>query len=132
MDKKQSAGINTFSAVQTVFRAHNATVQRSRALKKAAEELNHLILDADIHVKIQSSRPGMTESKAQARRELGDVVYEVAGSLLALAHATDDVNLAARVAYSRSVITAGSTNAVLARCQAILDVANEHVESPEQ
>src|ERR1044071_659108 len=123
MNKIESAGLNAAVAVQTVFRTHDPTVKTSRALTEAAQDLDHLILDAETYAKIQLSPTGVAKAKAQARLELADMAYEVAGCLLALSHKSGDLNLAGSVSYSRTAINAGSTNAVIVRSQAILELA---------
>ena len=49
--------------------------------------------------------------------------------MLAFADKSGDLTLAARVRFSRSAVSAGSSNAVVARVQDIIDAATENLDS---
>jgi hypothetical protein len=91
--------------------------------------LRNIILAINTNVKVQSSSSGASEAKAEALTTLGDAAFEVAGAVLSFAEKSGDPALAVRVKFARTAITGGSSNAVVARCQDIIDAATENLES---
>ena len=57
------------------------------------------------------------------------MVYEIAGGVLSFAEAGGDFTLAGRVRFSRSGVVAGSSNAIVARCQDVIDAATMNLAS---
>ncbi len=129
MKKTQSVKLNALLAVQVLLLANPTLVAVLAALQEALESLTDFITDINLNVKIQSSPSGTAEAKASALTALGDAAFGVAGAVLSFAEKTGDLTLAGRVKYSRSEVTAGSSNAVVARCQHIIDAATENVSS---
>lgn len=129
MNKNQSAKLNSYLAVQTLLAANSELVATLPALDEATDTLAELISSINTHVQVQSSPTGAAEAKAQALTALGDVAYEIAGGVLSFAEASANFALAGRVRFARSSVTAGSGNAVVARCQDIIDVATENLAS---
>lgn len=99
------------------------------ALEQAAEELTDLITGINTNLKVQMSPSGAAEAKRDALVELGDATFEIAGGVLAFADSTRNAILAARARFSRTAVTSGSANAVVARCQGIVDAATENLKS---
>jgi hypothetical protein len=126
MTKTQSAEVNSYLAVHTLFEAEADRVDSIDALNVAAEELTEHIAQIKTQIQAQASTSGATEVKAATFAALGDALFELAGGLLAFADATANVPLAAKVNFSRSGVVAGSSNAVVARAQTLLDAATEH------
>jgi hypothetical protein len=129
MTKTQSAEVNSYLAIQTLFAAEAEQVDSVAALNEAADELAEHITQIKTQIQVQSSSSGAAEVKAAAFTALGDALFEIAGGLLAFADATSNVPLAAQVDFSRSGVVAGSGNAVVARAQNILVTATEHTGS---
>jgi hypothetical protein len=129
MNKIQSSKLNSLLSVQTLLGANPTIVATIVALDEAADELTDLITGINTHVKVQSSPSGAAEAKEDALIKLGDTAFEVGGGVLSFAEKTGDLTLAARVRFSRSVITAGKNNLVVARCQGIVDAATENLAS---
>jgi hypothetical protein len=129
MTKNQSSKLNALLAVQTLHTSNEELVATLPALDEAADELAELITAINTNVKVQSSPSGAAEAKKDALDALGDSAYEIAGATLSFAEKGGDLTLAARVRFSRSGITAGSSNAVVARCQDVVDVATENLSS---
>ena len=101
MNKNQSSKLNALLSVQTLFAANSERVATIPALEEPAEELTGLITGLNTNVKVQSSPSGTTEAKREALAELGDAAFEIAGG----------------------------GNAIVARCQDIIDAATEHLAS---
>lgn len=101
---------------------HPENVASLPALELATEELTNLITGINTNLKVQMSPSGAAEAK-------GDAAFEIAGGVLACADANQNANLAARVRFSRTAVTAGSANAVVARCQDIVDAATDNLKS---
>ena len=99
------------------------------ALDQATEELTNLIVGINTNLKVQLAPSGAAKAKSDALTDLGDCAFEIAGGVLAFADVTRNANLAARVQFSRSAVTSGSANAVVARCQDIVDAAVENLKS---
>ena len=129
MNKNQSARLNSFIAVQTLLAANSELVATLPALDEAADALTELIMDINTQAQVQSSASGATEAKASALVSLGDAVYEIAGGVLSFAEASGNFTLAGRVRFSRSGVTDGSSNAIVARCQDIIDAATANLAS---
>ncbi len=127
MKKTQSSRLNAFLAVQKLLISNPTQVASVVALQESADELTDLIMNLNTNVRVQASPSGAAEAKAEALTELGDVAFEIAGALLSLAEANRDRDLAARVNFSRSSVVAGSANAIVARCQNIVDAALENL-----
>ena len=129
MNKNQSSKLNALLSVQTLFAANSERVATIPALKEAAEELTDLITGISTNVKVQSAPSGATEAKQEARIELGDAAFEIAGGVLSFAEKSGNLTLIGRVNVSRSAVTAGGGNAIVARCQDIIDAATENLAS---
>lgn len=129
MNKNQSAKLNSYLAVQTLFAANSELVATLPALDTASDELAESITSINTLVQVQSSATGAAEAKSQALEVLGDVVYEIAGGVLSFAEAGQDFTLAGRIRFSRSGVTAGSSNAIVARCQDVIDAVTENLAS---
>ena len=99
------------------------------ALDQATEELTNLIVGINTNLKVQLAPSGAAKAKSDALTDLGDCAFEIAGGVLAFADVTLNANLAARARFSRSTVTSGSANAVVARCQDIVDAATENLTS---
>lgn len=127
MNKQQSAKLNSILAVQTLLSANQEKIDTLPALDEAADALTEFITDINTLAQVQSSANGAAEAKASALTELGDSVYELAGAVLSFAEAGADFTLAGRVRFSRSGVVAGSSNAIVARCQDVIDTATEHL-----
>ena len=125
MNKNQSSKLNALLNVQTLLSANAERVATIPALEEAFEELTGI----NTNVKVQSSPSGATEAKREARAELGDAAFEIAGAVLSFAEKSGNLTLIGRVNFSRSAVTAGSGNAVVARCQDIIDAATENLAS---
>jgi hypothetical protein len=93
--------------------------------------LSDLVTAINTNVKVQSSPSGAAEAKLQALTAAGDLAFEIVGAVLSFAETGDppDLTLAARVRWSRSAITAGSGNAIVARIQDVIDAAAENLAS---
>jgi len=129
MKKILSRKLNAYLAVLNLFQGAKITIAPLPALQEAIDELGEVVIEINLNVKIQGSPSGAAEAKRDALKELGDLAYEVAGGVYAQADKGKDFNLAARVKFSRSGVTAGSANALVARCQDIIDAATEDLES---
>ena len=129
MNKNQSSKLNALLSVQTLFAANSERVATIPALKEAAEELTDLITGISTNVKVQSAPSGATEAKQEARIELGDAAFEIAGGVLSFAEKSGNLTLIGRVNVSRSAVTAGGGNAIVARCHDIIDAATENLAS---
>lgn len=129
MTKIQSSALNALLAVQTLLLANPTIVALLAALEEAGGELSDLILGINANVKAQSSPSGAAQAKSESLVAVGDLAFEIAGAVLSYAEKDSDPALAAKVAFSRSAVTAGSGNAISARIQGILDVAVEELES---
>jgi len=129
MNKKQSARLNAYLAVQTLLAANAETVATLPALDEAADALAEFITNINAFAQVQASSNGAAEAKASALSALGDAVYELAGGVLSFAEVGGDFVLAGRVRFSRSGVVAGSGNAIVARCQDIIDAATANLAS---
>ncbi|MBK8002029.1 MAG: hypothetical protein IPK15_25860 [Verrucomicrobia bacterium] len=129
MNKQQSAKLNAYLAVQTLLTANEEKVGTLPALDEAADALTEFITDINALAQVQSSANGAAEAKASALTDLGDAVYELAGAVVSFAEAGADFTLAGRVRFSRSGVVAGSSNAIVARCQDVIDTATENLAS---
>jgi len=129
MDKNKSARLNSFIAVQTLLSANSELVATLPALDEAADALAEFITNINTQAQVQSSASGAAEAKSSALESLGDVVYEIAGGVLSFAEAGGNFTLAGRVRFSRSGVTGGSSNAIVARCQDIIDAATANLAS---
>ena len=129
MNKIQSSKLNSLLSVQTLLGANPTIVATIVALDEASDELGDLITNINTQVKVQSSPSGAAEAKVDALIKLGDSAFEVGGGVLSFAEKNGDLTLAARVRFSRSTITTGKSNLVVARCQGIVDVATENLAS---
>ena len=127
--KTLSAKLNSYLALQSLLLASKGIVAAVPALQKAIDALVEFILEISLNAKIQASPSGAAEAKRDALKELSDVAYEVAGGVLAFADKSGDLTLAARVRFSRSAVSSGSGNAVVARVQGIIDAATENLDS---
>ncbi len=99
------------------------------ALEDATEELVELILSVNTHAQVQSAPSGVAAAKADALVQLDDAAYEVAGGVLSFAEKSGDPTLAGRVQFRRTAVMAGSSNAIVVRCQGIIDAATENLSS---
>jgi len=129
MNKQQSAKLNAYLAVQTLLAANEEQVATLPALDEAADALTEFITSINTFAQVQSSANGAAEAKASALTAVGDAVYELAGGVLSFAEAGGDFTLAGRVRFSRSGVVAGSSNAIVARCQDVIDAATENLAS---
>ena len=129
MNKNKSSKLNSLLAVDALLTANHDLIAGVPALVEAAGTLDGLITDIQSNVKVQTSPSGAAEAKAEALTSLGDTAFEVAGAVLSLAEKNGDRTLAARVKFPRSGITAGSSNAVVARCQDIVEAAADNMDS---
>jgi hypothetical protein len=129
MNKNQSSKLNALLNVQTLFSANAERVATIPALEEAAEELTDLITGITTNVKVQSSPSGAAEAKQAALVELGDAAFEIAGGVLSFAEKGGNLTLVGRMNFSRTAVTAGSGNAVVARTQDIIDAATENLAS---
>jgi hypothetical protein len=132
MTRIQSAKLNALIALQTLLVASKSLFSSIPDLLEAVDLLVDLILEINLNVKIQAEPSGAVQAKRAARAELGDSAFEVAGGVLALASKNQDPELAAKVNFSRTAITAGSENAIVARCQTVVDCATAHVDSLDE
>ena len=124
-----SAKLNSYLALQNLLVASKSLVAAVPALHEAIDALVDFILEINLNAKIQASPSGAAEAKREALNVLGDVAYEVAGGVLAFADKSGDPTLAARVRFSRSAVSTGSSNAVVARVQDFIDAATENLDS---
>ncbi len=129
MNKQQSAKLNSILAVQTLLSANQEKIATLPALDETVDALTEFITDINALAQVQSSANGAAEAKASALTELGDAVYELAGAVVSFAEAGADFTLAGRVRFSRSGVVAGSSNAIVARCQDVIDTATENLAS---
>jgi hypothetical protein len=129
MKKTLSAKLNSYLALQSLLVASKAIIASVPALQEAIDAFMDFIEEINLNVKIQASPSGAAEVKRDALKALGDLAYEAAGAVLALADKSADPALAARVRFSRSAVTAGSGNAVVARVQDIIDATTENLDS---
>lgn len=102
------------------------------ALQEAIDALIDLILEINLNVKIQTEPSGAAKAKREALVELGDAAFEVAGAVFAFASKGREADLAAKVDFARTAVTAGSENAIVARCQTILECATAHLDSLDE
>lgn len=130
MKKTQSSKLNSYLAIQTLLQANPTPIATVAALEEAADELADLVTAINTNVKVQTSPSGAAEAKQQALAAAGDLAFEIAGAVLSFAETSSppDLTLAARVRWSRSAITSGSGNAIVARIQDVIDVATENLE----
>ena len=129
MKKTQSSQLNSYLSVQTHLSMNPEAVASLPALEQASEELTNLITGINTNLKVQMAPSGAAQAKRDALTDLGDCAFEIAGGVLAFADVNLNANLAARVQFSRSTVTSGSANAVVARCQDIVDAASENLKS---
>jgi len=129
MKKTLSAKLNSYLATQNLLVGAKTTVAAVPALQEAIDELVEFILEINLNAKIQASPSGAAAAKRDALNDLGDAAFEVAGGVLAYADKSGDAILAARVKFARSTVVAGSSNAVVARVQDIIDAATENLDS---
>ena len=127
MKKNLSAKLNSYLSLQALLVGSKSTVAALPALEEAVDGLVDFILEINLNVKIQASPSGAADAKRDALITLGDAAYSVAGSVLSYADKHHDLLLAAKVKFPRSGITAGSANAVVARCQGVIDAATENL-----
>ncbi len=129
MKKTLSAKLNSYLALQSLLIESKDIVASVPALQEAIDALVEFILEINLNAKIQASPSGAARAKREALKALGDAAYGVAGGVLAYADNSDDAILAARVRFSRSAVSAGSGNAVVARVQDIVDAATENLDA---
>lgn len=129
MRKSQSSTLNALLQVQTLFQANPTLIATPVALEEASEELSELIVALNENVKLQAASTGATQSKQDAQIAVGNLAFEIAGAIFSFAQKSGDTTLAGRVSFSRSAITQGSSNAVSARIQGIIDTATETIAS---
>ncbi len=129
VNKTQSSKLNALLAVKTLLQANPTLTASLVALDDATEELVELILSVNTHAQVQSAPSGVAAAKADALVQLGDAAYEVAGGVLSFAEKSGDLTLAGRAQFSRTAVTAGSSNAIVVRCQGIIDAATENLSS---
>jgi len=129
VNKVQSSQLNSHLAVQKLLAMNSETVGSLPALDEAAQELTDFIVGINTNLQVQMAPSGAARAKRDAKLALGDAAFEIAGGVLALADATNDATLAARVKFSRTKVTSGSGNAVVARCQDILDAVTDNLKS---
>ncbi len=129
MKKTMSAKLNSYLALQNLLVASKTLVAAVPALQEAIDELVDFILEINLNAKVQAAPSGAADAKRDALNTLGDAAYEVAGGVLAFADKSGDLTLAARVRFSRSAVSAGSGNAVVARVQDVIDATTENLDS---
>jgi ribosomal protein S5 len=129
MKKTQSSKLNSLLALKMLFAANPELIAGLVALEEAAQELTDKIMAININVKVQSTPSGAARAKKDALTAVGDLAYEVAGGVQSFAEKSGDAVLAARVSFSRSAVTAGGANGVVARIQGIIDAATENLAS---
>ena len=129
MTRFQSAKLNALITLQTFLTASKSLVSTIPALQEAIDALADLILEINLNVKIQAEPSGAAQAKRDALLELGDAAFEVAGAVYSFASQSRDADLAAKVNFSRTAVTAGKENIVVARCQTVLDCATTNLDS---
>lgn len=129
MTKVQSSQLNALLSVQAHLSLNAELVGTIPALDAASEELAETIIAINANVQVQTSPSGAAQAKREALATLGDIAFEIAGGVLAFADQAGNATLAAKVQYSRSGITTGSSNAIVARCQDIVDATTENLSS---
>jgi hypothetical protein len=129
MKKTQSSKLNSLLALKTLFAADPDLTATLVALEEAAQELTDTITAININVKVQSTPSGAAKAKKDSLTAVGDLAYEIAGGVHSFAEKSADAVLAARVGFSRSAVTAGAANDIVARIQWIIDAATENLES---
>ena len=112
MTRIQSAKLNALITLQTLLTASKSLVSTIPALQEAIDALADLILEINLNVKIQAEPSGAAQAKRDALLELGDAAFEVAGAVYAFASQSRDADLAAKVNFSRTAVTAGMVHGV--------------------
>lgn len=129
MKAKQSSKVRSFQAVSAVFSKHEETWKPLKAFGKGVTDFQAIIPEINSTLQIQSSQSGVTAEKALALEQMGNAAFEIAGAVASFGLDTEDVALEKRVDFSRSAITDGRENDVLARCNDILAAAQANVDS---
>lgn len=129
MSRIQSAKLNALLVLQTLLLASKSLVSAIPALQEAIDALIDRILEINLNVKIQAEPSGAAQAKRDALIELGDAAFDVAGAVFSFASKGRDADLAAKVNFSRTAVTAGSENGIVARCQTIIDCVTANLES---
>ena len=128
MNAGQSNKLRAYQAVEAVLDEHEATWNTLPAFVTGVNEFTALIPEINELVQTQASRAGASDEKAFALEALGNAAHEVAAAVRAYAVATNELELAGRVDFSRSDITYGRESEVVAHCRDIHATATANVD----
>jgi hypothetical protein len=129
MKSNQNNKLRMYLAVQAALGTHEDVWETLPAFAAAKSEFDEQIGSIQSLVQVQLSKKGGTIDKAYALNTLADAGFEVAAAVRAFASVAADLDLAAKMDYTRSKIVRGRDNQVLARCQNIHAEATATVAS---
>jgi hypothetical protein len=104
----------------------NDTWKDHVAFSEGVEALSDALSAIDEQNQVAQGNPGASDAKELARQVLCAIACEVIGALRAYSAVVPDPELAAKVDYTASTVTAGKASDVVARCKSIQTVATEH------
>ena len=111
-----------------VINKYKTTWKDHEAYSEGVDALAEKVSQIDDQLEIAQGNPGAKELKEAARKSLGASVCEVIGAVGSYATKNADPELAAKVAFSPSTVTAGKSGAVVTRCKAVWTAATEIVD----
>ena len=116
-----------YRAVQQTLDDHEETWTTLPAFARKVVQFNGAVDSIDELAQTQASLSGAANEKAGALEALADAAFTIAGAVRSYAVDSDDQTLAGRVDFSRTDITRGRDNAVVARCKDIHAAATENL-----
>lgn len=118
-----------YRAVQQTLDDHEDTWTSLPAFGKKVEAFNTAVEGIDELAQTQASKSGSASDKASALTALGDAAFAIAGAVRTFAMDNDNHELAGRVDFSRTDVSRGRDNAIVARCRDIHAAATENLAS---
>lgn len=120
--------LSMYHAVQVVLESNDAIWKPLAGFARAAADLDEVISSIESLAETQTAQNGDAIEKATMYNDLIDSAFEIAKGVRAYASANSEVELAAKLDYSRSDIVRGRESEVAARCRSILKEANAAVD----
>lgn len=130
MNKRLEAKLAMLRLVLAVLGKYGAVYAAASGLVAAVEALQEAFdaITGQNRAAEENRNSGGAAAREQATKELGDLAYSVAASVLSYASTKDDRALVDRMSYSRWEITRGRASSIIARCQGILNAATPLVD----
>lgn len=129
LNSRQTLKLNAHRTLSSTLSDFKSKWTSLGAFKRAVTAFDDCLETIDDLARIQADKSGAGAEKALCLVALVTDAHTISSAVAALAADTNDANLAAKVAFSRSVLKRGRETQIITRCENIHAAATENLDA---